>query len=56
VLDGLVQEDADAKHNSRHDLPALCGLAKNGTYVTLVKDGAQGNDGLMSLSGWIVRD
>lgn len=27
--------------------------AKNGTYMTLVKDGAQGNDGLMSLSGWI---
>lgn len=38
VPEGLLREEVDAMRKAGHDLPALCRLAKNGTYLTLVKD------------------
>ncbi|PAN30962.1 hypothetical protein PAHAL_5G384100 [Panicum hallii] len=47
VPEGLTKEEADEMRSKGRDLPPICKLAKNGIYITLVKDvrdAFEGND------------
>ncbi|RLM93903.1 CRS2-associated factor 2, chloroplastic [Panicum miliaceum] len=47
VPEGLTEEEADEMRSKGRDLPPICKLAKNGIYITLVKDvrdAFEGND------------